>query len=136
MARADYKYQITIPFQDIDAAGIVFFAHMFRYAHEAYEHFMSEIGHALASVISEGKYLLPLVHTEADYKQPLRHNETITIELGVKKVGGSSFTLQYRFVDDAGEIRAEVETIHVTLDAATKKKISIPDELRTALSGD
>ncbi len=132
----DYQHKITIPFHDIDAAGIVFFAHLFRYAHEAYEHFMSAIGHSLADVINEGNYLLPLVHAEADYKKPLHHNETVTIELVVKKLGDTSYILHYHFLAANDELRAEVETIHVTLDAKNQQPVSIPDSLRLALSRD
>ena len=134
MSEPGYAYRITIPFQDIDAAGIVFFAHLFRYAHEAYEHFLADRGHALADVLRDGDYLLPLVHAEADYKRPLRHNEAIVVELSVKRLGDSSFTLQYRCMDGAGELRAELQTVHVALDAKSRKPIAIPATLRDSLA--
>ena len=134
MSQQTYQQQITIPFQDIDAAGIVFFAHLFRYAHETYEQFMSAHDHSLAEILKNGEYLLPLVHAEADYKQPLRHDETITIELSVKKLGESSFTLQYHCLDSAAKVRAVIETVHVTLDASQKKPMPIPDSLRAVLA--
>ena len=134
MSQQTYQQQITIPFQDIDAAGIVFFAHLFRYAHEAYEQFMSAHDHSLAEILKNGEYLLPLVHAEADYRQPLRHNEAITIELSIKKLGESSFTLQYHFLDSTENIRAVIETVHVTLDVSQKKPMPIPDSLRAILA--
>lgn len=134
MNQQSYQHQITIPFQDIDAAGIVFFAHLFRYAHEAYEHFMSAHDHSLADILKNGEYLLPLVHAEADYRQPLRHNETITIELSVKKMGESSFTLQYHCLDSADKVLAVIETVHITLDASHKKPMPIPESLRVVLA--
>jgi YbgC/YbaW family acyl-CoA thioester hydrolase len=134
MTQQTYQHHITIPFQDIDAAGIVFFAHLFRYAHEAYERFMSAHHHSLAGVLRNGEYLLPLVHAEADYQQPLRHNESVTLELSVKKLGDSSFTLQYRCLDSEGRLRAVVETVHVTLDVVTQRPMPIPDSLRAVLA--
>jgi YbgC/YbaW family acyl-CoA thioester hydrolase len=133
MSQQIYQHQITIPFQDIDAAGIVFFAHLFRYAHEAYEQFMLTHGHSLADILKQGEYLLPLVHAEADYKQPLHLNEDIIIELSVKKLGDSSFTLQYHYLDNTNEVRAIVETVHVALNASQHKPMPIPDSLRAAL---
>lgn len=133
MSRAPYQHPITIPFQDIDAAGIVFFAHLFRYAHEAYEQFMSAHDHSLAEILKNGEYLLPLVHAEADYKQPLRHNERITIALNVKRLGETSFTLQYDFMDEANRLRAVVETVHVSLGAGTQKPVAVPKSLRAVL---
>ena len=134
MNEQNFKHPITIPFQDIDAAGILFFAHLFRYAHETYERFMSAHDHSLAEILKNGEYLLPLVHAEADYKQPLRYGESITIELNVKRLGDSSFTLQYHCLDSAGKVRAVIETVHVTLDASQKRPIPIPDSLRTVLA--
>jgi 1,4-dihydroxy-2-naphthoyl-CoA hydrolase len=129
-----YQYRITIPFQDIDAAGIVFFAHLFRYAHEAYEHFMSDQGHSLADILRNGDFLLPVVHAEADYRRPLRHNESVIIEVSVKQLGDSSFTLEYHCLDTAGELRAELQTVHVALDATSRKPIAIPAALCASLT--
>ena len=134
MARQQYRYSIRIPFQDIDAAGVVFFAHLFRYAHEAYEGFMTDIGHSLVDVIATGRYLLPLVHADADYRQPIRHGETITIDLAVKKLGESSFTLHYLCFDAEGNISAEVETVHVVMHPENKRPMPVPRPLSEALS--
>lgn len=134
MTPLPFQYRYTIPLQDIDAAGVVFFAHLFRYAHEAYEAFMAESGHSLAQLLREGVLLLPLVHAEADYSAPLRHGEQITIELRVKSVGERSFTLQYHCLDEKAQIRAVIETVHVALDSATQRPLPLPPWLREVLS--
>lgn len=134
MTKQSFQHQITIPFQDIDAAGIVFFAHLFRYAHEAYEQFMLDIGFALAEILQQREYLLPLVHAEADYRFPLEHGDSITIFLSVDKIGTSSFTLNYIFQDEKGNERAVAKTVHVVLNAVDKKNSSVPAELQQALS--
>ena len=128
-----YRHQIKIPFQDIDAAGIVFFAHLFRYAHEAYEHFMAHIGHSLIDVLEKGDHLLPLVHAEADYREPLRLGQTVTIELETAKIGNSAFTLSYRFVADSGKTYATAETVHTVVEKTKQKSTPIPEPLRTSL---
>lgn len=122
-----YENTVTIPFQDIDAAGIVFFAHLLRYAHDCYERFMSSIDISLVDVLEESKYLVPLVHVEADYRIPLKHGEDITIFLSVEKIGRSSFTVAYIFKDENNVERAVAKTVHVLLDGVTKKKIKIPE---------
>ncbi len=136
MPHPPFSHDIKIPFQDIDAAGVVFFGHLFRYAHEAYERFMDRLGHNLGDLLAKGDYLLPLVHAEADYKQPLRLNEAITVELHVKRLGESSFTLGYRFLDDERATRATAETVHVVIDKASKKPCAIPQPLTSALEAD
>lgn len=133
MMNNSFQHKITIPFQDIDAAGIVFYAHLFRYTHEAYEQFMSKIGFSLVDIIREKKYLIPLVHAEADYHIALGHGDNVTVLLNVEKIGTSSFTLVYVFMDEQGNDRAIAKTVHVVLNAQDKNKISIPDNWQQGL---
>ena len=129
-----FEHSLTVPFQDIDAAGIVFYAHLFRYAHEAYEHFMQQTGCSLHRLLTEGSYLLPLVHAEADYHRPLRHADRLTIELRLQKLGQSSFTLGYRVLGEDQTEHAGLETVHVALDRTTHQPMALPDSLREALA--
>ena len=124
-----YRYPLSIPFHDIDAAGIVFFAHLFRYAHEAFEHFLDHIGQPLNRMLTEGQLLLPLVHSEADFLKPLLHGEKLQVELHVRVIRRRSFTLGYRILDDLGNERASLETVHVAVDKATRKPVSLPERL-------
>ena len=114
-------------------AGMLFFAHLFRYAHEAYERFMSGLGHPLAAIIGGGAYLLPLAHAEADYQRPMRLGEPICIDLGVRHLGETSFRLHYRFWGGDGQLRATAETVHVAFGVVEKRPIAIPSGLRKAL---
>lgn len=129
-----FEHSLTVPFQDIDAAGVVFYAHLFRYAHEAYEHFMQHIGCSLQELLAEGSYLLPLVHAEADYRRPLHHADRLTIELWLKTLGQTSFTLGYRVLGDDQTQHARLETVHVALDRTTQRPLTLPASLREALS--
>jgi len=129
-----FEHSLTVPFQDIDAAGVVFYAHLFRYAHEAYEHFMQHIGCSLQELLAEGSYLLPLVHAEADYRRPLHHADRLTIELWLKTLGQTSFTLGYRVLGDDQTQHASLETVHVALDRTTQRPLTLPASLREALS--
>lgn len=129
-----FEHRLSVPFQDIDAAGIVFFAHLFRYAHEAYEHFMQQSGCSLQQLIAEGSYLLPLVHAEADYRRPLRHADRLEIELRLQKLGHTSFTLGYRVLGEDQAEHASLETVHVALDRTTHQPVTLPDSLRKALA--
>lgn len=133
MPQGLYRHPLTIPLQDIDAAGVVFFAHLFRYAHEAYEAWMAENGLGLAGIIQKGAWHLPLVHAEADYHLPLRHGESLSLLLEVERLGESAFTLCHTLEDDSGRQRATVRTVHVAIDAQSRQKRPLPDELRELL---
>ena len=129
-----YTKKISIPFQDIDAAGIVFFAHMFRYAHETYDEFMDNIGHPLSQYIAQGDFILPLKHAEADYKKPIKYGDSIDVVLNIVELSNSSFTVIYHCTNKTGLLCAEIKTVHVVVDVETGKPRLLPDDLRTALS--
>lgn len=127
------RYHFRVALHDIDAAGILFYGHLFRHAHDAYEAFMAGIGFPLAEIIRAGDPLLPLVHAEADYLLPLRHGEAIQVELGVLRLGFAAFTLGYRFRDDQGQLRARARTVHVRLSPDRAGSAPLPPALVAAL---
>lgn len=128
-----FEYRLTVPLQDIDAAGVVFFAHLFRYAHEAYEHFMRELGFPLERIIAEARYHLPLVHAEADYRQAITHGEELVIQVQLAELSEKRFKLRYRCLDTAGRPRAELHTVHVATAVGGAGAIALPTELQQAL---
>jgi 1,4-dihydroxy-2-naphthoyl-CoA hydrolase len=133
MADDAFEYVFTVPLHDIDAAGIMFFGHLFRHAHDAYEAFMTAIGFPLDGIIREGRWRLPLVHAEADYRIPLRHGDATGVEVRPAKVGNSSFTLDYRFATCEKGICATARTVHVHSRPDGLATAPLPLELREAL---
>lgn len=133
MRKEPFEYRFRIRLHDTDAAGVLFFAHLLRYAHDAYEAFMEQTGFALNKLISNTGLQLPLVHAEADFTAPLRHGEEVCVRLRLARLGGSSFTLEYRFFDGKGEIRARARTVHVALAPAGGGSVPLPDALRQGL---
>jgi 1,4-dihydroxy-2-naphthoyl-CoA hydrolase len=128
-----FSYSFSVPLHDIDAAGIMFYGHLFRHAHDAYEAFMRTIGFPLDHIVREADPLLPLVHAEADYRAPLRHGEVIRVELCVARLGPRSFTLDYRFIDGDGQMRASARTVHVGLGPDRTSSAPLPQTLAAAL---
>ena len=125
-------YSFRVRLHDIDAAGVMFFGHLFRHAHDAYESFMAGLGWPLADLIRTG-VRLPLVHAEADYRQPLCLGEEIQVEVACEDVGRSAFTIGYRFCDVQGGLRATARTVHVHLGPDSVGKAPLPEAIRSAL---
>jgi 1,4-dihydroxy-2-naphthoyl-CoA hydrolase len=126
-------YRFTVRLHDIDAAGVMFYGHLFRHAHDAYEGFLGALDLPLDGLIRAG-CRLPLVHAEADYLLPFRHGEEIEVEVGVAALGGASFTLSYGFRDGAGKLRARARTVHVHLAVGGDGAAPIPVGLGAALA--
>jgi len=123
---------IAARFQDVDAAGVLFFGRIFDYAHMAYEELIATSGHDRVRYFSGGEFLVPIAHAKADYKKPILHGERVSITIDVTRVGRASVTLKYTVTGPAGpgDLRASVLTVHAFVERATMKPISIPEPLR------
>lgn len=130
-----FRTSLPVRFQDVDAAGVLFFGRIYDYCHQAYEEFWASQGIDRAWIFSGADFLIPIAHSEADYKSPLRHGERVEVTLDVTHVGRASFHLGYRVTGPGGEgdLRATVRTVHAFVARATMRPIPIPGDLRVHL---
>lgn len=129
-----FEHRFQVALHDTDAAGVLFFAHLFRHAHDAYEAWMAALGHPLERIIRERAIALPLVHAEADYRQPLRHGNQVRVTLGVAALGEKRFEVRYRFERSPDDLAATARTVHACIDASDGRSRLLPADLRAALS--
>lgn len=129
-----FRHPFRVQLHDTDAAGVMFFAHLFRHAHDAYEAFMAALGLPLERLIQNGAWHLPLIHAEADYKAPLRHGDEVLAEVVIERIGQASFTLAYRFARPDGQWLASARTVHACVAAGEATGHPLPDELRELLA--
>jgi 4-hydroxybenzoyl-CoA thioesterase len=122
-----------IRFEEVDAAGIVFFGQYLAYAHEAMEAFFAGLEGGYAHLVMKRRIGLPAVHVEADYQAPLRYGDVLTIETTAAKVGNTSCTLAYRFLRQDGIVAATVRHTCVLCDLESMQKIPIPADVRAIL---
>lgn len=130
---ATFEHTVPVRFHDVDPAGIVFFARIFQYAHDAYEVWLRKIGFPLDPPILARGYGLPLVHAEADFRHPIRLGEQVRVEIGVAALGTSSYTIQSRLSLPDGTHLATVKTVHACVDPAAGRSMPLPDALRAAV---
>lgn len=128
-----FEHPVQIRLHDTDAAGRLFFAHLFRHAHDAYEALMSAIGHPTDALIRSGT-LLPLTHAEADYRRPMLHGDRVRVETRVLEIRQRSFAIGYRFLSEQGETLATARTVHVRIGEDDPAALELPPGLRDALS--
>src|SRR5262249_50529143 len=132
---ARWSYPMRARFQDIDAAGIVFYPRFFEYFHDAYVAFLDGRGVLLADAIRENRWKAPLRHVEADYFKPLRFGDPFEVGLVGVVIVGSDVTVGYRVArPDGGELVAVGQTLHTWVDAPTFRRMkALPDDVRRAL---
>jgi len=135
MTEKIFRYELHIRLHDTDAAGRLFFAHLFRHAQDALEAFMEHIGYPIDAMLRDGEILLPLTHAEADYRRPMRHGDRIRVEVRVEDLRRRSFAIGYRFLSEAGEEMATARTIHVLVTDEIHIGESLPETLRAGLAG-
>jgi 1,4-dihydroxy-2-naphthoyl-CoA hydrolase len=130
---ATLTVRTKVRLSDTDAAGLLFFAKQFVYAHDAYEFLMQTVGYSLLDIIEKESFLLPIVHAEADYLKKLNVGEEIDVTVSIARIGNTSFTLAYEVSDRTGRLVGRASTVHVSVDKQSQSKIDLPPDLRQAL---
>jgi len=129
-----YTHETCVTLHDTDASGLIYFAHLPRMAHVAFETYLETEGLGVAGILAAEDFLLPIVHVEADYRAAIRLGDRLTIALTSGRAGHTSISLSFRFLNADGKEVATVRSVHVSIDFKTRKKIPVPDRLRRALA--
>ena len=130
---AVHTHAFRVALHDTDAAGVLFFAHLFRHAHDAYEGFMADIGWPLDAMIRDRELALPLVHAEADYRRPMSYGQQVQVAVTVADIADGRFSIEYRFTDPEGALLASAHTVHAAVDPTRSRPIPLPPGLAAAL---
>jgi 4-hydroxybenzoyl-CoA thioesterase len=128
-------YERPVKFEEVDAAGIAFFARFFNWCHEAMERFFDQLpSGSYVNLIMKRRIGFPAIHLVADWKAPLRYGDVARIETSVVKVGTTSATFRYVLtrVSD-GVMAATIEHTTVATDLDTMTKRALPDDCRKLL---
>lgn len=133
-----FVHEFQVRLHDTDAAGVLFFGHLFRHLHDAYESFMDAIGYPLRALIAspdpQVRLRLPVARAQADYLRPLRQGDLVRISLRVAEVRTRSFALEYALADRSGQICARALTVHVLVATDPGDSPGLPEGLRRALA--
>jgi 1,4-dihydroxy-2-naphthoyl-CoA hydrolase len=124
----------VVAFQDVDAAGIVFYARVFDYFHDAYVDLLRVRGAPLEAALRDGAWVAPLTRAEAEYLRPLRFGDEIDVVVAALDLGETEYGLEYR-IEHQGRVAAVGRTLHVSVDPETFRRAAVPEVLRRALHG-
>lgn len=123
-----------VRFEDVDAAGIVFFGKFLGYCHEAMEALFAGADGGYVGLITKRKIGFPAVKVVAEYKAPLRYGDVVRIAVVAPRVGTTSVTLRYELsrVEDGAHV-ATIEHVVVCSDLVTVTKLPLPPDCRAVL---
>lgn len=123
----------TVRFGDTDAAGVMHFAQLLRWCHEAYEESLERFGLPAASIFpgpsQAPEVALPIVHCQADYRRPLVCGDPLAIQLEPLRLDPGCFELRYRFLR-GDEPVAEALTRHLAIRAADRQRCPLPESIQ------
>ena len=128
-----FNKKFKIYFDQVDSAGILYFAAIFPLMHKTYEDLINSLNLDI-NYFNNDKFIVPIVHSEADYLNPICLHEQIRIEISVSQIRDSSFELNYtvKNIDDVKKVKAK--TVHVLVNKNNFQKIPIPETLRSKLN--
>lgn len=130
-----FKAYNKVRMHDTDMAGILYFARLFRFAHDALEDLMEIEGIEFDQLFEGGtNYAFVIVHAESDYLSPLKVGDKLEIDLHVAHIGTTSFTVEYIISKIGQEVAGKAKTVHVVVDPTSRKKLEIPAPLRAILT--
>lgn len=124
--------RIVVRFQEVDAAGVVFYARIFDYFHDAYVGFLRARGAPLEEAMRDRSWIAPLRHARAEYLRPVRFGDELAVSLVSLAVEETEFTIGYR-IEVEGRATCVGLTRHVSVDPETFRRVGIPEVLAEAL---
>jgi acyl-CoA thioesterase FadM len=128
-----FPQKAFISFDLVDAAGIVFFAHLFTLSHHLFETaIVPFFGMSWKEWFNNGQWIAPIKHCEATYQKPLVGGQAYDVLASIRHVGESSFSIDYRFSLNQEEY-CLVTIVQVFCDRSSGKKIPIPTMIRKQL---
>lgn len=136
-----FVFERPVRFEDIDAAGIVFFPRYLEYTHEAMERFFDGlptrpggVAPGYVDLITKRRIGFPAVHVTADYKGPLRYGDVAVIATTVARIGKTSITFRYEITRKADAVHvATIEHVVVASDLDTVTKRDLPEDVLSLL---
>ena len=128
-----FEHQLRVRFQHTDPAGIVFFANILVYCHEAFEEMLRSGGLPLDELIQRRDQVLPIGHAEATFKRPFRFGQLVTVRVTVGRIGNRSFRVDYDLFGEKELHLATAGTVHVAVDPQTGLSTGLAAPLRQLL---
>jgi acyl-CoA thioester hydrolase len=117
MARR-FEYRLHVPYADIDAMGIVYYANYLVYFEMARASLLREVGLPYGEMEAAG-VMLPVVESHCEYKQSAHYDDELVVYTTCLPFKGPRLRIEYEVKRD-GELLATGYTHHVCMSPAGK----------------
>ncbi len=124
-----------VPYADTDMMGYVYYGNYLTLFERSRNELMRATGYTYAEMEKEGGAMLPVVEAHVDYRSPARYDDLLEVAAWVEEARGVRVRIRCVVLRD-GEELAEGYTVHVCVDAATRRPIRVPPYLLAFASPD
>jgi 1,4-dihydroxy-2-naphthoyl-CoA hydrolase len=122
----------TVRFGETDAAGVVHFARVLEWCHQAYEESLERFGLAAGQIFPTPQQplaiALPIVHCSADFRRPLVCGDPVTIQLEPRRLDPGCFEVSYRFSTRSEPVATGL-TRHLAINSDGRQRCSLPEPI-------
>jgi len=129
-----FEVRLQTYWADVDAAGIVYYPHFFRFVEHAEEELFRAAGRERQPLIEESGIWMPRVEAFSKFSKPIRHGAAIRVRLSPEIKGEKTIRYDFEIVDDQSFERLAAGYVTVVcVDAKRFKATRIPDAIRTII---
>jgi len=118
-----------IRFQDVDAAGLLFYPRILEHFHDAYVELMRSLGEPIERALAERSWAAPLQWCEGQFLRPMRFSDPVETAVVAARLEGGELSLGFRTSHVGGAAAAVGQTRAVFVDLATFKRSDPPARL-------
>ena len=130
-----FEVRLQTYWADVDAAGIVYFPHFFKFAEHAEEEMFRAEGKDLQSLLKSHDMWLPRVEAFSKFSKPIPLGGAIRVRLSPQLRGDKTIRYDFEIVSDTtADKLAEGYITVVCVNAATFKSVRIPDAIRNIVA--
>ncbi len=131
LSKFKHKIQVRVRNYEIDWQGIVHNAVYLLYFEIGRIEYFKHLGIDINHDTIQNRFRVVLVRNEINYRSPARFDELLDIYTRITFIKNSSFGMEaYMEESKTKRLIAENVNVHVWLDPATNKSVSISDEFR------
>lgn len=129
-----FTTDMLVRFHHCDPAGIVFYPRYFEMVNMVVEDWFADaLGWSFGAMSAEAGTGVPTVHVECDFVRASQIGEVLTFELGVERIGTTSFAI--RVTARCGqEERLRVRAVLVYVQVGRNyRKLPLPERVRSPM---
>jgi len=128
------KTELRVRWSECDMQGIAFNAIYMIWSEIAFQEHFRSLNLNIYELGKENIFDSVIVHSNIDYKLPARLDETLDIYSKVKKIGTSSFIMEFEIKNQKKESLTYIENTYVSYDRIKEKSKTIPEDIRKILT--